>query len=132
MKKIIFLFFVTIYCAPVAGQSCEFCGEWIYEGFEYETGITTDCEGTAEEFYKGFKFNLSSNKLGLANHISSPPPYSYNSDIVFQKSKNGSGLYESVYDANSMIVGTFHLISSNILYLSQDGCRFYFIRNTND
>jgi hypothetical protein len=111
---------------PAIGQSCEFCGEWVYEGFEYGTGITTDCEGTAEEFYKGFKFNLSSNGLNLSYHISSPPPYSYNSDIVFQKSTEYPGSYESAYNSKNRIVGTFHLISSNILYLSQDGCRFYF------
>ena len=58
MKKIITYFVLLFGCSSVYSQSCDLCGHWSLDTFEYTGHITTDCESTAQHFYKNASIKI--------------------------------------------------------------------------
>ncbi|MBQ6735945.1 MAG: hypothetical protein IJQ90_00460 [Alphaproteobacteria bacterium] len=110
MKKIIAFFAFLIGCSSANGQSCDLCGNWSFNRFEYAGYITTDCKSTAQNFYK-------------------------NTSIKIEVHNTTIGEYDPDEDAHELFVKTgddliekFYVSSQDSIYILSDGCRFYFKR----
>ena len=62
MKKIIAFFVFLIGCSSVYSQSCDLCGNWSFDKFEYVGHITTDCEG--DKFLGLFSWFINCTPIG--------------------------------------------------------------------
>ena len=113
MKKIIVFFAFWVGCSSVyiqSSQSCDLCGNWSFDKFEYVGHITTDCASTAKHFYK-------------------------NTSIKIDINNAAGGKYDSEEKAQELFVKTkenltekFYVLSQDSIYVFSDGCRFYFKR----
>ena len=52
MKRLVLFCMLLIGCVPTDSKSCEFCGKWSFDRFEYAGYITADCDGMAQSYYE--------------------------------------------------------------------------------
>ena len=55
MKRLVLFCVFLIGCVPADSKSCEFCGKWSFDRFEYAGYITADCDGMAQSYLKPSK-----------------------------------------------------------------------------
>lgn len=72
---------LLIGCVPVHGQSCEFCGEWRYSGFEYASRITADCQDIAT-YFEDANMVIGENFFNHTHSIDNTPKQIRNIDIT--------------------------------------------------
>ena len=108
MKKIIVFFVFLIGCSSANSQSCDLCGDWSFDRFEYAEHITTDCEGTAQRFYVD-----TSVKIDVHNVTVGEYDLDENAQKFFVKIDNDS-------------TEKFYVSGQDSIYILLDGCRFYF------
>jgi hypothetical protein len=131
MKTIIIAFFIMVISVPAIGQSCEFCGEWVYEDFDHTGRVTTDCEGTAKEFYKGSLVKLYIKEFSKTYRIDNYPTHIDNPEIQIQPAEyleydDNPNTAEISIKKDGQIIETFYFAAPDIFYNWRDGCRFYF------
>ena len=110
MKKIIVFFAFLVGCSSANSQSCDLCGNWSFDKFEYAGYITTNCESTAQHFYKNAHI-----KINVRNFTVGEYDLEENAQELFVKTNND-------------LTEKFYLSSQDSIYVLSDGCRFYFNR----
>ena len=111
MNKILSFLLFLIGCSSANSQSCDLCGKWSFNRFEYAGYVTTDCESTAQRVYTN-----TSVKIDVQNVTVGKYDPDENAQVFFIKSGN-------------QIIETFYIPTPDTIYLLSDGCRFYFKRN---
>ena len=110
MNKILLLLVFLVGCGSVNSQSCDLCGNWSFDRFEYAGYITTDCESTAQRFYTN-----TSVKIDVQNVTVGEYDLEENAQELFVKTNND-------------LTEKFYLSNQDSIYILSDGCRFYFNR----
>ena len=111
MKKIIAFFVFLVGCSSVYSQSCDLCGNWSFDKFEYVGHITTDCASTAKYFYKNTSIKIDINNATVGK---------YDSEEKAQE------LFVKIDDS---LTEKFYVSNRDSMYIFSDGCRFYFKKN---
>ncbi|MBQ7409231.1 MAG: hypothetical protein IJV03_01560 [Alphaproteobacteria bacterium] len=111
MKKIIVFFAFLVGCSSVDNQSCDLCGNWSFDKFEYAGYITTDCENTAQHFYKNAHIKIDVHNITVGEY-----DLEENAQELFVKTNND-------------LTEKFYLSNQDSIYILSDGCRFYFKKN---
>ena len=111
MKKIVLFCVLLTGCVPTDSKSCEFCGKWSFDRFEYVDRITADCEGIAQRYYENTSVEINSSNIVICG---------YDKDENAQEllAKTDADTTEKLYSP-----------SSDSIYLYLDGCKFYFRRD---
>lgn len=127
MKKYLFALLLMIGCASTHGQSCEYCGEWLYARFEYANHITADCQDLAND-YKNVGITIGESFFNQTNSIDNIPKQISDVDIV----KVPADTYENspviLISKDNKIVQKLYIAAPDMIYIYLDGCRFYFNR----
>ncbi len=110
MNKILLFLVFLVGCDSADSQSCDLCGNWSFDRFEYAGYITTDCKGTAQRFYTN-----TSVKIDVQNVTVGEYDLEENAQELFVKTNND-------------LTEKFYLSSQDSIYILSDGCRFYFNR----
>ncbi len=127
MNKILSLLVFLVGCSSANSQSCDLCGKWSFERFEYVGHITTDCEDTASHFYKNSYIEIDKNSFAY---------YTYDTQneikdthIIFGEYDYDENAQEFFIKSGDKTIETFYKSAPNTIYLLSDGCRFYFKKN---
>ena len=110
MNKILLFFAFLIGCSSANSQSCDLCGNWSFDRFDYAGYITTDCESTAQHFYTNTSIKIDVQNVTVGE---------YDSDEHAQ---------EFFVKTNNDLTEKFYLSNQDSIYILSDGCRFYFNR----
>lgn len=110
MNKILLFFAFLIGCSSANSQSCDLCGNWSFDRFEYVGHITTDCEGTAQHFYKNTSIKINVHNFTVGN---------------YDLDENAQELFVKIDDG---LTEKFYVSDRDSMYIFSDGCRFYFNR----
>ena len=110
MKRLVLFCVFLIGCVPADSKSCEFCGKWSFDRFEYAGYITADCDGMAQSYYEntGVEINAANIILG-----------GYDDDEKAQ---------EILVKKDTDTTEKFYVANSDLIYIYSDGCKFYFQR----
>jgi hypothetical protein len=132
MTKIIAAFLVMISCAPAIAQSCEFCGEWVYDRFENVGRVTTDCEDRLDSFQNS-SVKLNTKEFSKTYYVDNYPTQVYNPDIQVQPAEyleddDNPNTKKISIKKDGQVIETFYFAAPDIFYNWRDGCRFYFKR----
>lgn len=111
MDKILLFLVFLVSCSSANSQSCDLCGKWSFDKFEYAGHITTDCESTAQHFYKNAHI-----KIDVRNFTVGEYDLEENAQELFVKTNND-------------LTEKFYLSNQDSIYILSDGCRFYFKKN---
>ena len=68
MKKIVLFCVFLIGCVPADSKSCEFCGKWSFDRFEYAGHITADCDGMAQSYYENTAVEINAANIILGGY----------------------------------------------------------------
>ena len=111
MKRLVLFCVFLIGCVPADSKSCEFCGKWSFDRFEYSGYITADCDGMAQSYYENTAVEINAANIILGG---------YDNDEKAQEIlvKKDTGTTEKFYVANP-----------DLIYIHSDGCKFYFQRD---
>lgn len=110
MNKVLLFLVFLVGCDSANSQSCDLCGNWSFDRFEYAGYITTDCESTAQYFYKSAYIKIDVQNVTVGE---------YDSDEHAQ---------EFFVKTNDDLTEKFYLSNQDSIYILSDGCRFYFNR----
>lgn len=108
MNKILLFLVFLIGCSSANSQSCNLCGKWSFERYEYAGYITTDCKDTAHRFYKNISIKTDVHNVALGEY-----DLDEGAQVLFIKT-----------DTNS--TEKFYMLNQDSIYILSDGCRFYF------
>ena len=111
MKRLVLFCVFLIGCVPTDSKSCEFCGKWSFDRFEYAGYITTDCESTAQHFYANTYIKIDVRNFTVGE---------YDLDEKAQ---------ELFVKTDDNLTEKFYVSNQDSIYILLDGCRFYFKRN---
>ncbi len=127
MRKHLFILLLLIGCTPTHGQSCEYCGKWLYAGFEYASRITADCQNIAYNF-ENTNIAIGENYFNHTYSIDNTPKDICDVGVI----KIPLDKYENVPAIlilkDNKIVQKLYISAPNKIYMLLDGCRFYFDR----
>lgn len=126
-KCLLFLVFL-IGCSPVNSQSCDLCGKWSFDRFEYAGYITTDCENTVQQFFENTYISITENTFIKTYHIDNRPTKIDNIQVLFGEYDFEAKATVFFINTNGTAMEKFYMLDSNTVYLNHDGCRFYFKR----
>lgn len=116
-------------CVPAHGKSCDVCGKWSFQRFEYSGYTTTDCANTARHFYDGTYFIIDQNRFFKTYSTDSTPNEIDNVDIVVADYDSDENAQIIIVKSDSGITERFYKTESDTVYLYSDGCKFYFKRH---
>ena len=93
MKKIVLFCVLLTGCVPTDGKSCEFCGKWSFDRFEYTDHITADCKGMAQSYYENTFVEINGSNIVTggydkdenAQEILVKKRYRHNRNILYHK-----------------------------------------------
>ena len=111
MNKILLFLVFLVGCGYAGSQSCDLCGKWSFDRFEYAGYITTDCKSAAQRFYKNAHI-----KIDVRNFTVGEYDLEENAQELFVKTNND-------------LTEKFYLSNQDSIYILSDGCRFYFKKN---
>ena len=111
MNKILLLLVFLVGCGSVNSQSCDLCGNWSFDKFEYAGYITTDCENTAQHFYKNAHIKIDVHNITVGE---------------YDLEENAQELFVKIDDD---LTEKFYVSDRDSMYVFSDGCRFYFKRD---
>ena len=111
MKKIVLFCVLLTGCVPTDGKSCEFCGKWSFDGFEYTDHITADCKGMAQSYYENTFVEINGSNIVTGG---------------YDKDENAQ---EILVKKDTDITETFYSTNFDLIYVYLDGCKFYFRRD---
>ena len=98
-------------CSSANSQSCDLCGNWSFDRFEYAGHITTDCANTAQHSYKNVSINLDVHNITVGE---------------YDLDENAQELFVKIDDG---LTEKFYVSNRYSMYIFSDGCRFYFKKN---
>lgn len=110
MNKILLFLVFLVGCSSANSQSCDLCGNWSFDRFEYAGYITTDCESTAQHFYANTYI-----KIDVRNFTVGEYDLDEKAQELFVKTEDN-------------LTEKFYVSSKDSIYIFLDGCRFYFKR----
>lgn len=125
MKKHLFALLLMIGCTPTHGQMCEYCGEWVYTGFEYANHITADCRDMARDF-KNVSITIGENFFYRTNSENNMPKQIRDVNIVKVPVDEYENLPAILISKDNKIVQKLYMAAPDMIYIYLDGCRFYF------
>ena len=111
MKKIVLFCVLLAGCVPADSKSCEFCGKWSFDRFEYAGYITADCDGMAQSYYQNTSVEINSSNIVIGD---------FNVDEKAQ---------EILVKKDTDTTEKFYAPSLDSIYVYLDGCKFYFRRD---
>ncbi len=128
MKKVVVFFTVLLGCIPAQGQSCDLCGKWHFERFEYSGRITTDCADTAQRFYDDTYFIIGQHHFFKTYMADNTPNEFDDVDIVGAGYDSNESTDIILVKSNNDITEKLYKTKPDTIYLDSDGCKFYFKR----
>ena len=111
MNKILLFLVFLVGCGSADSQSCDLCGKWSFDRFEYVGHITTDCEGAAQNFYKNAHIKIDVRNFTVGE---------------YDLEENAQELFVKIDDD---LTEKFYVSDRDSMYVFSDGCRFYFKRD---
>lgn len=126
MKKYL-LALLLIGCTSANAQSCEYCGEWRYSGFEYANRITTDCQDVARDF-EDTNITIGENFFYHTYSMDNTPKQINNVDIVGVSMDEYENVPAVLVLKDSKVIQKLYVVTPDTIYMYLDGCRFYFRR----
>ena len=111
MKRLVLFCVFLIGCVPTDSKSCEFCGKWSFDRFEYAGHITADCDGMAQSYYENTAVEINAANIILGG---------YDND---EKSQ------EILVKKDTDTTEKFYVANTDLIYIHSDGCKFYFQRD---
>ena len=111
MKRLVLFCVFLTGCVLTDSKSCEFCGKWSFERFEYVDRITADCEGIAQRYYENTSVEINS------------------SNIIIGGYDNDEKAQEILVKKDTDTTEKFYSPSSDSIYVYLDGCKFYYRRD---
>ncbi len=129
MKKIIAFFAFLIGCSSANSQSCDLCGNWSFDRFEYAGYITTDCEGTARQFFNGTSIIVTDNHFAKTYSTDNSANMFDNVNFIYGDFDSDENAQVIIVKTEDKVIEKLYKLSTHTIYLSLDGCHFYFTRN---
>ena len=129
MNKILLLLVFLVGCGSVDSQSCDLCGKWSFDWFEYAGYITTDCKDTANRFYKNSYIEIDKTSFIKTYYTYDTQNEIKDTHIVFGEYDYDENAREFFIKSGDEIIETFYESTPDTIYLLSDGCRFYFKKN---
>lgn len=126
MNKFFMFFMLLIGCASTNIPSCDLCGRWSFERFDYTGYITTDCEDTANRFYKNTSIIIDKNSFSKTYYTDNIQNEIIGVHIVLGEYDKDEGSQELFIKSENQTIETLYKLTPNTFYLLSDGCRFYF------
>lgn len=111
MKRLVLFCVFLIGCVPTDSKSCEFCGKWSFDRFEYAGYITADCVGMAQSYYENTAVEINAANIILGG---------YDNDEKAQ---------EILVKKDTDTTEKFYVANTDLIYIHSDGCKFYFQRD---
>lgn len=127
MKKHIFILLLLIGCAPTHGQSCEYCGEWLYSGFEYASRITADCQDMTH-YFEDAHITIGENFFNHTYSIDNTPKQIIDVNIITVPADEYENTPAIWISKDNTVVQKLYTAVPDTIYIMLDGCRFYFNR----
>lgn len=127
MKKHLFILPLLIGCAPIHGQSCEYCGEWLYTGVEYANRVTADCQDMARDF-ENTNINIGENFFNHTYSIDNTPKHISDVCIIEVPVDEYENVPVILISKDNKVVQKLYITAPDRVYIYTDGCRFYFNR----
>ncbi len=129
MKKIIVFFAFLVGCSSANSQSCDLCGNWSFDRFEYAGHITTDCEGIAQQIFKDTNITISDNYFAKTYITDNSANTFNNVNIIYGEFDSGKNAQVIFITSGDKLIEKLYKSTKNTVYLSLDGCDFYFKRD---
>lgn len=126
MKKYL-LALLLIGCMSANAQSCEYCGELRYSGFEYANRITTDCQDVARDF-EDTNITIGENFFYHTYSMDNTPKQINNVDILGVPMDEYENVPAVLVLKDSKVIQKLYVVAPDTMYMYLDGCRFYFRR----
>ncbi len=126
MKNIILGLGALLFGLSACSQKCDYCGVWNYEKYEYAGRITTNCAETSKLFVNSSIY-LDKDVVSVTYNIDNAQVRIENPEIELLPA-NENNLYAIVIKQDGIEKEKFYFISPDVLYISRDGCNFYFTR----
>ena len=111
MKKIVLVCVFLIGCVPADSKSCEFCGKWSFDRFEYAGYITADCDWMAQSYYENTAVEINAANITIGD---------------FDVDENAQ---EILVRKDTDTTDKFYAPNPYSIYVYLDGCKFYFQRD---
>ena len=111
MKRLVLFCALLIGCVPTDSKSCEFCGKWSFDRFEYAGYITADCDGMVQSYYKDTTIEINNSNITIGDFD------------VDEKAQ------EILVKKDTDTTEKFYAPSLDSIYVYLDGCKFYFRRD---
>ncbi len=127
MKHIFITPLSLFFCLTAFAQSCDYCGTWVYDRFEYAGRITTDCDANSKWFSDDSTIVLTENSFTKSYYINIPKSTIDNVTIEMRSAEYWDD-DEIVIKKAGTEIESFLFAPPDTLYLSRDGCNFYFKR----
>ena len=127
MKNGIFVFLLLIGCVRAHGQSCEYCGDWWYSGFEYDGNITADCRDVSHDF-EGTNITIGENSVSYTYSVDNTLKQMTDVDIDIVPLDEYEDRHAVLISKDGRLVKKLYISAPDTIYVYLDGCRFYFKR----
>ncbi|MDR1476818.1 MAG: hypothetical protein LBI17_01670 [Rickettsiales bacterium] len=116
---------------PFDYKPSEFYGLWNFDGYEYNDGITTNCENTADTYRKDSHVVIGPAYFETVNpHSDGQVRIIHNGKFVgiaielFEDGAYRLNAHTGPYDMER-----FYIVSENRIYMDIDGCKFFYARH---
>ncbi len=126
MKKYVVALLLTG-CVVAHAQSCEYCGEWRYSGFEYASHITTDCQDIAHDF-ENANITIGEHFFRQTYSIDNRQKQIDDIDTIEVSVDEYENVPVILMLKGSKVVQKLYVAAPNMTYIFSDGCRLYFMR----
>ena len=111
MKRLVLFCVFLIGCSSTDSKSCEFCGKWSFDRFEYAGYITADCDWMAQSYYENTAVEINAANITIGDFY-----IDENAQEILVKKDTGT-------------IEKFYVANSDLIYVYLDGCKFYFQRD---
>ena len=129
MNKILSFLLFLIGCSSANSQSCDLCGKWSFNRFEYAGYVTTNCESTAQQIFNSKDITIKDNYFAKTYIMDNSANIFDNVNIMYGEFNSDENAQVFFIKSGNQIIETFYMPTPDTIYLLSDGCRFYFKRN---
>ncbi len=127
MKKYIIVLLLLIGCMPTYSQSCEYCGDWIYSGFQYAGLVTVDCQAVSHDF-ENTNIHIKENSFRQTYSVDNRQKQIDGIDIIKVAADEYENAPSILVSKDGNVVQKLYIVAPDEIYILSDGCRFYFSR----
>ena len=111
MKRLVLFCVFLIGCSSTDSKSCEFCGKWSFDRFEYAGYITADCDLMELSYFENTAVEIKA------------------ANIIIGGYDNDEKAQEILVKKDTDTTEKFYVANPDLIYIYLDGCKFYFQRD---